>query len=87
MNGAIADVVGSVTLHPLHPLLLSVSGSRHFDDIGSDEEESSDSSVLGDETSRDDTRVFIRRPRRRPQPSFRDSSIRLWQIGELSPLS
>lgn len=87
MNGAIADAVGSVTLHPLHPLLLSVSGSRHFDDIGSDEEESSDSSVLGDETSRDDTRVFIRRPRRRPQPSFRDSSIRLWQIGELSPLS
>jgi hypothetical protein len=25
-----ADAIGSVSFHPLHPLLLSVSGSRHF---------------------------------------------------------
>jgi len=77
------DTIGSVAFHPLHPLLLSVSGSRHFDDIDSGEE-SSDSSISG-EASRGDTEVFIRRHRHRPQPSFRDNSIRLWHFGGASP--
>jgi len=79
------DAVGSVAFHPLHPLLLSVSGSRHFDDIDvdgdSDGGESSDSSVLGEETSRGVTRAFIQTHRHRPQPWIRDNSLRLWDVG------
>jgi len=77
------DTVGSVAFHPLNPLLLSVSGSRHFDEIDSDGEESSDSSVQDEVMSRGEsgeTRGFIRRHRHRPQPSFRDNSIRLWHL-------
>jgi telomerase Cajal body protein 1 len=79
MNRAITDAVGSIAFHPLNPLLLSVSGSRHFDEVDSDGEESSDSdsSVLSEVMSRGDARVFIRR--HRPQPSFRDNSFRLWR--------
>src|SRR5216683_4736483 len=84
MDRAITDAVGSVVFHPLHPLLLSVSGSRHFDDFDSDGDESSESSVLGEETSRGDTREVIRRHRHRPQPSSRDNSFRLWHFGEPS---
>ncbi|KAF8483678.1 WD40 repeat-like protein [Russula ochroleuca] len=73
------DAVGSIAFHPLNPLLLSVSGSRHFDEVDSDGEESSDSSVESEVTSRGDARVFIRRHRHRPQPSFRDNSFRLWR--------
>lgn len=79
MNRAVADAVGSIAFHPLNPLLLSVSGSRHFDEVDSDGEESSDSSALSEVLSRGDARVFIRRHRHRPQPSFRDNSFRLWR--------
>jgi len=90
MNRAIADAIGSVAFHPLHPLLLSVSGSRHFDDIDSDVEEGpgsgSDDSVLGDdEMSRDGTRVPILGHRHRQQPSVRDNSFRLWNVGKPLP--
>jgi hypothetical protein len=90
MNRAIADAIGSVAFHPLHPLLLSVSGSRHFDEIDSNVEErpdsGSDDSVLGDdEISRDATRVPILGHRHRPQPSVRDDSFRLWNVGKPPP--
>jgi len=81
------DTIGSVAFHPLNPLFLSVSGSRHFDDADSDAsdgEESSGSEGLGQETSQDVTRAFIRRPRHRPRPSCRDNSFRIWQIGDPS---
>ena len=85
---AIADAIGSVAFHPIHPLLLSISGSRHFGDIDSDVEEGpdtgSDSSVLGDDTSRGGTCVSIRGHRHRPQPSVRDNSFRLWNFGKPS---
>ena len=80
MNRSIADAVGSIAFHPLNPLLLSVSGSRHFDESDSDEEESSDSSVQGESMSRGDAQVFIQRQRHQPQPSFRDNSFRLWHL-------
>ena len=80
VNRSITDAVGSVAFHPLNPLLLSVSGSRHFDENGSDGEESSDSSVRGESMSRDDAQVFIQRHRHRPQPTFRDNSCRLWDL-------
>lgn len=74
------DTVGSVAFHPLNPLLLSVSGSRHFDETESDGEECSDSSVRGESMSRDDAQVFIQRHRHQPQPYFRDNSFSLWHF-------
>jgi len=74
------DAVGSVAFHPLHPLLLAVSGSRHFDPI--DVEEESPSSGSDDEEVPRGNRQYIRRHRYRPQPSFRDSSFSLWHLGE-----
>jgi hypothetical protein len=82
-----ADAVGSVTFHPLQQLLLSVSGSRHFDDVDSDsdqESSSSGSSALGEEAPRGDRRGIIRRLRHRPQPSFRDNLFKLWHAGQES---
>lgn len=78
------DAIGSVAFHPLHPLLLSVSGSRHFDPIGVEEESSgSGSSTTDDEgVPRGNGQVYIRRHRYRPQPSFRDNSFGLWDLGE-----
>ncbi len=32
------DVVPSVAFHPTKPLLLTVAGSRHFEDVDDDEE-------------------------------------------------
>ncbi|KAH9177468.1 WD40 repeat-like protein [Lactarius sanguifluus] len=73
------DAVGSVAFHPLHPLLLAVSGSRHFDPIGVEEESpGSDLSITDEEVPRGDGQVSIRRHRYRPQPSFRDNSFSLW---------
>ncbi|KAI9511442.1 WD40 repeat-like protein [Russula earlei] len=68
------DAVGSVAFHPVRPLLLSVSGSRHFDDIESEGEESAE------ETSRGDggTRVVRLGHCHRPRPKIRDNSLRLW---------
>jgi len=83
------DAIGAVAFHPLHPLLLSVCGSRHFDDVDSDvgqgSDSGSDSSVLGEEPSRGGTRVSVlgHRHRPQPQPTVRDNSFRLWNFGTL----
>lgn len=71
--------MGAVAFHPLEPLLLSVSGSRHFDDVApmastpGDSESDSESS---DESS--ENVGVMRRMRERPRPSVHDASIKMW---------
>ncbi|KAI5999947.1 hypothetical protein EDD15DRAFT_2235658 [Pisolithus albus] len=92
-----SDAVGSVSFHPLQPVLLSVSGSRHFDavatpDISSTGSEGSaypdsDSAVTSDEGDGEGEqhwqrpRGVIERPRARPQPTVRDALVKLWDLG------
>jgi telomerase Cajal body protein 1 len=66
---ASVDAVGSVSFHPWKPQILSVSGSRHWqdEDDGSDEE---------DEDSEDSEEEAASRVRR--ELVSLDSSIRLW---------
>ncbi|TFK81326.1 WD40 repeat-like protein [Polyporus arcularius HHB13444] len=86
------DAVGSVAFHPLRPLLLSVSGSRHFDrsnqSAGHSSEESEDEEedeiIACDEDAPPSdhakpTRITI--SRQRLQPTSQDSSVRLWGFG------
>ncbi|KAI9058651.1 hypothetical protein FKP32DRAFT_1581045 [Trametes sanguinea] len=83
------DAVGSVAFHPLRPLLLSVSGSRHFDASTSgqrSEESSSDSDDEIIELEASDanaakprnTMSSVTIPRKRPQPVTLDASVKLW---------
>ncbi|KIM51605.1 hypothetical protein SCLCIDRAFT_623784 [Scleroderma citrinum Foug A] len=85
------DAVGAVAFHPLQSVLLSVSGSRHFDHNDAsntatedDSEVSSDSESASDQVDGgEDVRhsgVF-RRTRTRPHPTVRDASIKLWDFG------
>jgi telomerase Cajal body protein 1 len=73
------DVIGCVAFHPLHSSLLSVSGSRHFDeDRGEGDSNSSD----GDSTDREsdfESQKIIALSKRRPLPSpyVKDSSLKL----------
>ncbi|KAF8550970.1 hypothetical protein OG21DRAFT_1418815 [Imleria badia] len=75
------DAVGAVAFHPLEPRLLSVSGSRHFDEValtasstgGSD----SDSESSDESTENVD---MVRRLKERPQPSVRDASTKMWDF-------
>ncbi|KIJ59608.1 hypothetical protein HYDPIDRAFT_43937 [Hydnomerulius pinastri MD-312] len=86
------DTIGAVVLHPLQPLLLSVSGSRHFDDDDDGDEgtPSSDGSQSNsDESDSDDeasdsgrAKVVVRRSRYRPLPSVRDASVKIWDFGK-----
>ncbi|TFK48131.1 WD40 repeat-like protein [Heliocybe sulcata] len=78
------DAVGSVGFHPSQPLLLSVSGSRHFhhdhESLASHKPRhyDSDSSSGSDEDSDDDSSE--RRKRSVPRPFPIDASIRLWDF-------
>ncbi|KAI8996250.1 WD40-repeat-containing domain protein [Trametes punicea] len=87
------DAVGSVAFHPVRPLLLSVSGSRHFDAAtpmsGQPTDSSSSDSDGNDilETEGGDANsaklrklTAISMPRRRPQPIALDASIKLWDF-------
>ncbi|KAI0698794.1 WD40-repeat-containing domain protein [Earliella scabrosa] len=87
------DAVGSVAFHPLRPLLLSVSGSRHFDVSDTPTSSSSESSGSGseDENSKVGTAEpsavrrkvnGLRRSRVRPQPVTMDASVKLWDFAE-----
>ncbi len=80
------DAVGSVAFHPLRPLLLSVSGSRHFDRVDLQSGVSSGSSTSDSE---DDIEEYTERPpshgshavkrrRNKPQPAALDTTIKLW---------
>ena len=71
------DSIGSVAFHPIHPLLLTVSGSRHFDDqaLSSESEDScSDCEGEGQHTQN------VKSPRK-PQPVTKDSSLKIWSFG------
>lgn len=90
-----ADAIGSVTFHPLLPVLLSVSGSRHFDAeasphvsfTGSEGNAHSDSDSASDSGEGEGAHCWqrpcgvIERRRARPQPTVRDASIKLWDLG------
>ncbi|KAI6102781.1 hypothetical protein F5141DRAFT_1008256 [Pisolithus sp. B1] len=84
-----SDAIGSATFHPLKPVLLSVSGSRHFD-AGSAYSDL-DSALNSDEGEREGAqhwqrpRGVIVRPRARPQPTVCDASIKLWDFGFENP--
>ncbi|KAI0350547.1 hypothetical protein OH77DRAFT_1430888 [Trametes cingulata] len=81
------DAVGSVAFHPMQPLMLSVSGSRHFEGSAPDSGASSDSD---DESAEDEpTGVNSAKPwkspgvtisRKRPQPVALDASVKLWRF-------
>jgi len=85
------DVIGSVSFHPLRPVLLSVSGSRHFDGnpaathtslSSSSDSESDDQdyrTTEGCNTINQKTRV-VRIRRKGPQPTAHDSSAKLWNF-------
>ncbi|GJE98645.1 WD40 repeat domain-containing protein [Phanerochaete sordida] len=75
------DAVGSVGFHPYKPLLLSVSGSRHYVEGGdSDSEESSEDESGSDDEVSTDVQINVRRPRERPSPSVRDASFKIWDF-------
>ncbi|KAJ7763191.1 WD40-repeat-containing domain protein [Mycena maculata] len=68
-----SDAIGGVTFHPTAQALLSVSGSRHFRESGSD---SSDDGDDGDGEGE-----VVRRGAARPTPVPIDASIKLWDFG------
>ncbi|TBU41881.1 hypothetical protein BD309DRAFT_867438 [Dichomitus squalens] len=79
------DAIGSVTFHPLQSLLLSVSGSRHFDSDSSpdtstasgSEEDIDDGELVARAGTPPGTRAVSRR-RTKPQPTASDTTISLW---------
>lgn len=86
------DAIGSVSFHPLRPLLLSVSGSRHFDrsppttsnEAGSSNSDS-ESSDDGDDLDTGESgapwrKQGVARISRDPQPVAYDSSAKLWDF-------
>ncbi|EPS99976.1 hypothetical protein FOMPIDRAFT_1030645 [Fomitopsis schrenkii] len=87
------DAIGSVNFHPLRPLLLSVSGSRHFDrsppttfnETGSSIPDS-DSSDDGDDHDAGESgaprrkQAVVRISRKNPQPVAYDCSAKLWDF-------
>ena len=83
------DAVGSVAFHPLRPLVLSVSGSRHFHSSGVRPGSTYDTTT-SDETDSDDDIVeassapsgpgAVRYKRSRPQPVALDTSVKLWEF-------
>ncbi|KAI0772312.1 WD40-repeat-containing domain protein [Trametes elegans] len=92
-HGHRVDAVGSVAFHPLQPLLLSVSGSRHFDPPSAASMDSSESSTSDDDSDieplgepADAPSVKVRKSPavkircRRPQPVPLDASVKLWRF-------
>jgi len=66
------DAIGSVGFNPLKPWLLSVAGSRNFDDDASESDDSDDSS--------EDEGTEAVKVKRRPNPKPVDTSINLWDF-------
>ncbi|KAF4571068.1 hypothetical protein EYR36_008395 [Pleurotus pulmonarius] len=78
------DSVGSVAFHPLDPLLLSVSGSRHFNsatdsDSGSDSEAAPD--VDGSDNSEPQVRTrHVPSKGSRTRPVSNSNSMKVWSL-------
>jgi len=66
------DAIGSVGFNPLKPWLLSVAGSRNFDDDASESGGSDDSS--------EDEGTEVVKVKRRPNSKPVDTSIKLWDF-------
>lgn len=77
-----ADAVGAIAFHPLEPCLLSVSGSRCFDEVAPTASGPGDSDSDSDSESSDESREdVVHRLKERPRPSVRDASIKMWDFG------
>ncbi|KAI0683292.1 WD40-repeat-containing domain protein [Cytidiella melzeri] len=87
------DAVGSVSFHPTRPLLLSVSGSRHFEEAPNRDRMDSDGSEEDTSEEDEDSRregggggggggatYYITRSRTKPAPVAQDSSAKLWSF-------
>lgn len=68
------DAVGSVGFNPLRPWLLSVAGSRNFDDGASGSDDSDDDSEDGG------TEAVVVKRCSNPRPV--DSSTKLWDFAQ-----
>lgn len=93
-SGTNIDAIGSVAFHPLRPLLLSVSGSRHFDEVpnrdrldsGSDSEDAIAATEEEEDLQRNSLRTtFITRARTKHGPLARDASVKLWSFERCDP--
>lgn len=73
------DTIAAVTLHPLEPKLVSVSGSRHFDDEHPQHEDISDEESSDSSHSSSSINHKMARPRSL-NPISRDTSIKLWRF-------
>ncbi|KAG1813476.1 WD40-repeat-containing domain protein [Suillus variegatus] len=74
------DVIGCVAFHPLRSNLLSISGSRHFDeDIREGDSDSSDEDST-DQESDSESQNITAVSTRRPLPYVKDSSLKLWSF-------
>ncbi|KDQ12768.1 hypothetical protein BOTBODRAFT_134321 [Botryobasidium botryosum FD-172 SS1] len=72
------DGVGSVAFHPIHPLLMTVSGSRHFLELDPTSSESSEAESQLD-SGEDEQPATLSRAR---DPVARDPSLKLWSFGK-----
>jgi hypothetical protein len=70
-----SDAIGSVGFHPTRPLLLSVSGSRHFEETLSSESDSDEDDVVDGLR-----RVGARISRTGSTRWARDTSMKLWSL-------
>ncbi|CAE6477150.1 unnamed protein product [Rhizoctonia solani] len=83
--GAHQDSMGAISFHPTKPYVVSVSGSRHFEDAGSSASESEESDDLED---LEDVEVIVSGagvrgpvlPRRKTGPTVVDNSLKLWSL-------
>ncbi|EIW56334.1 uncharacterized protein TRAVEDRAFT_170197 [Trametes versicolor FP-101664 SS1] len=81
------DAVGSVAFHPLRPLLLSVSGARHFEDPASasgdrsdSDDDMEDAEIVGASSAKSGEPPGVTVSRQRPQPIALDASVKLWSF-------
>lgn len=88
-----SDSVGGVAFHPYQPLLLSVSGSRHYGNVERDERQSDDDDSDADEEEEEEEEDTLRATANstsnggssklglRTRPVAVDSSIKTWWFG------
>ncbi|KAG2052507.1 WD40 repeat-like protein [Suillus hirtellus] len=74
------DVIGCVAFHPLRSNLLSISGSRHFDEDMREGDSNSSDEDSTDQESDSESQNIIAASTRRPLPYVKDSSLKLWSF-------